>query len=63
MVEDGQYEEEKLAELEPGRDVPIVEFEDEWYGEGIEMEDELDEVEAVDEEEPVRVILIAVGSG
>lgn len=29
----------------------------------METEDESDEVEVVDEEEPVRVILTAVGSG
>jgi hypothetical protein len=29
----------------------------------MEMEDELEEVDVVDEEEPVRVILMAVGSG
>lgn len=29
----------------------------------MEIEDEFEEVEAVDDEEPVRVILMAVGSG
>lgn len=29
----------------------------------MEIEDEFDDVEAVDDEEPVRVILIAVGRG
>lgn len=34
-----------------------------WYGDGMDIEDEFDEVDVVEDDDPVRVILMAVGRG